>query len=146
MVDTDEGDFRIVKTDASETVRQVLYEGPSESLDISTDPRQQVIIPMSVATLREDDKLLIEYKTGTATSVDYGSSVVRIPIRRRNVRTGNVSESFLRHSNFASADVTVIANSWVKIGSYTIPAQEEIRLGQSIAENSRIYVSLVEAA
>ena len=146
MADTDEGDFRIVKTDASETVRQVLYEGPSESLDISTDPRQQVIIPMSRATLREDDKLLIEYKTGTATSVDYGNSVVRIPIRRRNVRTGNVSESFLRHSNFASADVTVIANSWVKIGSYTVPAQEEIRLGQSIAENSRLYVSLVEAA
>lgn len=146
MVDTDEGDFRIVKTDASETVRQVLYEGPSEMLDISTDPRQQVILPMSLASLREDDKLLIEYKTGTATSVDYGSSVVRIPIRRRNVRTGNVAESFLRHSNFASADVTVAANTWVKIGSYTVPAQEEIRIGQSIAENSRLYVSLVEAA
>ena len=146
MADTDEGDFRIVKTDASETVRQVLFEAASELLDISTDPRQQIIIAQSMASLREDDKLLIEYKTGTATSVDYGTSVVRIPIRRRNVRTGNVAESYLRHSDFASADVTVAAGSWIKIGSYTVPAQEEIRIGQSIAENSRIYVELVEAA
>lgn len=146
MVDTDEGDFRITKTDASETVREVLYEGPSEILDASTDPRQQPIVPMSLASLREDDKLLIEYKTTTATTVDYGLSTVRIPIRRRNVRTGNVAESYLRHGNFTSADVTVAANTWVKIGSYTVPAQEEIRLGQSIAENSRIYVALVENA
>ena len=146
MVASDEGDFRIVKTDASETVRQVLFEAASESLDISTDPRQQIIIPMSQATLREDDKLLIEYKTATATSIDFGTSVVRVPIRRRNVRTGNVADSFLRHANFASADVTVGANSWVKIGSYTIPAQEEVRIGQSIAENSRIYVSFTESA
>jgi len=146
MTDTDEGDFRITKTDASETVRQVLFEGPSEQLDVSTDPRQQIIVPMSLATLREDDKLLIEYKTGTATTVDYGNSTVRIPIRRRNVRTGNVADSYLRHSNFASADVSVGANSWVKIGSYTVPAQEEIRIGQAIAENSRIYVNLVETA
>jgi len=146
MADSDEGDFRIVKTDASETVRQVLFEAASELLDVSTDPRQQIIVPQSLATLREDDKLIIEYKTGTATSVDYGSSTVRIPIRRRNVRTGNVADSYLRHSNFASADVTVGANSWIKIGSYTIPAQEEVRIGQPIAENSRIYVTFVEAA
>jgi hypothetical protein len=146
MVDTDEGDFRIVKTDASETVRQVLFEAASELLDISEDPRQQIIVPMSMATLREDDKLLIEYKTATATTVDYGLSTVRVPIRRRNVRTGNVADSYLRHSNFASADTTVAANTWVKIGSYTIPAQEELRIGQAIAENSRIYVALVENA
>jgi hypothetical protein len=101
---------------------------------------------MSRASLREDDKILIEYKTGAATSVDYGLSTVRIPIRRRNVRTGNVADSFLRHSDFAAADAPVGANSWIKIGSYTIPAQEEVRVGQSIAENSRIYVDLVENA
>lgn len=146
MVATDAGDIRIVKTDASETVRQVLYETGSEIAVLGgSDPRLAPIVPMSQATLREDDKLLIEYKTGTATQVTGATSSARIPIRRRNVRTGNVAESFLRSSDvFAAGATTIAANAWVTIGSYTVPAQEEIRLGQSIAENSRLYFDLVE--
>jgi len=146
MVATDAGDLRIVKTDASETVRQVLYEGPSETLVLgATDPRLAPIVPMSQASFREDDKLLVEYKTGTASQVTGATSSIRIPIRRRNVRTGNIAESFLRSGDVFAAGATVIAaSSWIKIGSYTIPAQEELKLGQTIAENSRIYASLVE--
>jgi len=146
MVATDAGDIRIVKTDASETVRQVLYETGSEIAVLgATDPRLAPIVPMSIATLREDDKLLIEYRTGTASQVTGATSAARIPIRRRNVRTGNVAESFLRSSDvFAAGAVTIAANSWITIGSYTIPAQEEIRIGQTIAENSRLYFDLVE--
>jgi hypothetical protein len=146
MVATDAGDIRIVKTDASETVRQVLYETSSEIAVLGgSDPRLAPIVPQSLATLREDDKLLIEYKTGTATQITGATSSARIPIRRRNVRTGNVAESFLRSSDvFAAGATTIAANSWVKIGSYTIPAQEEIRIGQTIAENSRLYFDLVE--
>ena len=146
MVATDAGDIRIVKTDASETVRQVLYETGSEIAVLGeTDPRLAPIVPMSLAGLREDDKLLIEYKTGTASQVTGASSAARIPIRRRNVRTGNVAESFLRSSDVFAAGATVIAaSSWVTIGSYTVPAQEEIRIGQTIAENSRLYFKLVE--
>jgi len=146
MVATDAGDIRIVKTDASETVRQVLYETGSEIAVLgATDPRLSPIVPMSLAGLREDDKLLIEYKTGTASQVTGATSAARIPIRRRNVRTGNVAESFLRSSDvFAVGAVVIAASSWVTIGSYTIPAQEEIRIGQTIAENSRLYFNLVE--
>lgn len=146
MVATDAGDIRIVKTDASETVRQVLYETGSEIAVLgATDPRLAPIVPMSQAALREDDKLLIEYKTGTASQVTGATSSARIPIRRRNVRTGNVAESFLRSSDvFAAGAVTIAASSWITIGSYTVPAQEEIKIGQSIAENSRLYFDLVE--
>ena len=146
MVATDAGDIRIVKTDASETVRQVLYETGSEIAVLgATDPRLSPIVPMSLAGLREDDKLLIEYKTGTASQVTGATSAARIPIRRRNVRTGNVAESFLRSSDvFAAGAKVIAASSWVTIGSYTVPAQEEIRIGQTIAENSRLYFSLVE--
>jgi len=146
MVATDAGDIRIVKTDASETVRQVLYETGSEIAVLgASDPRLSPIVPMSLAGLREDDKLLIEYKTGTASQVTGASSAARIPIRRRNVRTGNVAESFLRSSDvFAAGAVVIAASSWVTIGSYTVPAQEEIRIGQTIAENSRLYFNLVE--
>ena len=146
MAATDAGDIRIVKTDASETVRQVLYETGSEIAVLGgSDPRLAPIVPMSQATLREDDKLLIEYKTGTATTLTGATSSARIPIRRRNVRTGNIAESFLRSSDvFAAGAVTIAASSWVKIGSHTVPAQEEIRIGQTIAENSRLYFDLVE--
>lgn len=146
MVATDAGDIRIVKTDASETVRVVLFETASEIAVLgATDPRLAPIVPMSQAGLREDDKILIEYRTGTATQVTGASSSCRIPIRKRNVRTGNVAESFLRSADvFAAGAVTVPANSWYKIGSYTVKAQEEIKIGQSIAENSKLFVDLVE--
>lgn len=146
MVATDAGDIRIVKTDASETVRQVLYETGSEIAVLgASDPRLAPIVPMSLAGLREDDKLLIEYKTGTASQITGASCSARIPIRRRNVRTGNVAESFLRATDIFAAGVTSIAaSSWITIGSYTVPAQEEVRIGQTIAENSRLYFNLVE--
>ena len=146
MVATDAGDIRIVKTDASETVRVVLYETASEIAVLGgSDPRLAPIVPMSQAALREDDKLLVEYKTGTATQVTGASSSARIPIRKRNVRTGNVAESFLRATDvFAAGAVTIPANSWFKIGSYTVKAQEEIKIGQSIAENSKLFFDLVE--
>jgi len=146
MVDTDEGDFRITRTDASETVREVLFSCATELLDISTDPRQKQIIPMSQAGLREDDKLKLELYVSTATTVDFGLSTIQIPVRIRNERTKSVFETFFRHANFASADVTVVAGKWVEIGSYTVKGQESVKLGHSIAENSRIYVALVESA
>jgi hypothetical protein len=146
MAATDAGDLRIVKTDSSETVRQVLYEGPSEALVLgASDPRLAPIVPMSLAGLREDDKLLIEYKTGTASQITGASCTVRLPIRKRNVRTGGIYETYLRATDLFAAGVCAIAAStWVTIGSYTVKAQEEVRLGQSVAENSRIYVNLVE--
>lgn len=146
MVDTDEGDFRIVRTDASETVREVLYSCATELLDISTDPRQKQIIGMSKAELRQDDKLKLELKVATATSVDYGLSSMQIPLRIRNERTKNVHETFFRHGDFITADVTVPAGKWVEIGSYTVKGQESLKIGHGIAENSRIYVNLVENA
>jgi len=146
MAATDAGDIRIVKTDASETVIVVLYETASEIAVLgATDPRLAPIVPMSQAGLREDDKLLVEYKTGTATTVTGATSSARIPIRKRNVRTGNVAESFLRATDvFAAGQIAVPANSWYKIGSYTVKAQEEIKVGQSIAENSKLFFDLVE--
>lgn len=146
MAATDAGDIRIVKTDASETVRVVLYETASEIAVLGkTDPRLAPIVPMSQATLREDDKLLIEYKTGTASQITGASCSARIPMRKRNVRTGNVAESFLRATDvFAAGVASIPANSWIKIGSYTVKAQEEIKIGQSIAENSKLFFDLVE--
>ena len=48
MTATDAGDIRIVKTDASETVRQVLYETASEIAALGgSDPRLAPIVPMS---------------------------------------------------------------------------------------------------
>jgi hypothetical protein len=145
MVATDAGKLRIVKTDASETVRQVLFEAHSSRLNVGTDPRTQIILPMSAASAREDDKILIEYFTGTASIAGTGDCTYVIPMRKRNVRTGNVADSVLTVSDVdLGADVTIPANRWTVIAAYTVNAQEEVKLGQSIAENSRIYIDLVE--
>ena len=149
MADTDEGELRIIFSDASETNKRLIMEAASEQLDISTDPRQQLIVPKSRDFLQEDDKILIEYSAMAASSVDYdaaeANTKVRIPVTIRNKRTGSIYERILRHPDFASADVTIsTANTWTQIGSYTVSAQEEVKIGWNIAENSRMYIKLVE--
>ena len=151
MAATDEGAVRIVFSDASETNKRVIQEYATEQLKVSTDPRQQQIVPKSVDFLQEDDKIILEMNLLAASSVDYAAAEtntkVRIPVTIRNKRTGNIFERILRHPDFASADVTIAAaNAWPVIGTYTISAQEEVKLGWNIAENSRIYATFVEAA
>lgn len=149
IVNTDEGSFRMVMSDASETNKRVVGEWATEQLDISTDPRQQIIMPKSKDMLEEDDKLILEVSLLAASNVDYTATEtftkMRIPVTIRNKRTGTVLERTLRHPDFASADVTVSsANVWTVIGTYTVSAQEQVKIGWNIAENSRIYVLMGE--
>ena len=149
LVNSDEGAIRLVFSDSSETEKRVIGEWATEQLDISTDPRQQIIMPKSKDMLEEDDKLILEVNLMAASNVDYGSAEawtkIRIPVTVRNKRTGTVFERILRHPDFASADVTIgTANVWQAIGTYTVSAQEQVKLGWNIAENSRIYALLAE--
>lgn len=144
IVNTDEGELRIIFSDASETNKRVIQQYSSEQLDVSTDPRQLQIVPKSVDLLMEDDKMILEYSAMAATNIDYTAAEawtkIRIPVTVRNKRTGTIFEKTLRHPDFASADVTISgANTFTVIGTYTVGAQEEVKLGWSIAENSRIY-------
>lgn len=144
IVNTDEGEIRIVFSDASETNKRVIMQASTEQLDVSTDPRQQLILAKSKDYLQEDDKMIMEMSAMAATSVDYTATEtftkIRVPVTIRNKRTGTVFEKILRHPDFASADVTIsTANQWTIIGTYTCGAQEEVKLGWNIAENSRLY-------
>jgi len=143
-VNTDEGELRIVFSDASETNKRVIQQYSSELLDVATDPRQLQIVPKSVDFLMEDDKMILEYSAMAATNIDYDAAEaftkIRIPVTIRNKRTGTIFEKTLRHPDFASADVTISsANVFTVIGTYTVGAQEEVKLGWNIAENSKIY-------
>lgn len=149
IVNTDEGAVRILFSDASETNRRVIAEFATEQLDQSTDPRQQVIIAKSVDMLEEDDKMIVEVNLMAASNVDYDSAEawtkMRVPVTVRNKRTGNVFERILRHPDFATADVTIaVASQWTRIGTYTVTAQEQVKLGWALAENSRLFVLLAE--
>ena len=149
MAATDEGSLRVVFSDASETNKRVIQEYATEQLKVSTDPRQQQIVAKSRDSLMEDDKLILEVNLLAASTIDYdaaeANTKVRIPVTIRNKRTGNVFERILRHPDFASGDITVsAANTWTVMGTYTVSAQEEVKLGWNIAENSRIYATLVE--
>lgn len=141
---SDEGDLRIIFSDASQSNRRQVFIAPSERLDIATDPQQQIIVPFGGETIHQDDLLIVEYKTGTASTADYGVSKVQIPITKLNKSTGQETPLFLRDSDIRSADVTLTASTWVTLGTYTVSAQEAVKLGQRIPDNSRIYIQLVE--
>lgn len=151
---SDEGEVRITFTDASEGNKQFIMEGSTERLRcrvaagaVEADARKYLIMPKSKAALEEDDKILIEFKPTVETEVDYGLSVIELPVTIRNKRTGAVYERTLRHGDFATGDVTAIpADKWTVLGTYVISAQEQVKLGWNIAENSRIYMKLEETA
>ncbi len=149
---SDEGEIRITFTDASEANKRFVMEASTERLrcraavsSVQADARKYLVLPKSAAALEEDDKILVEFKPVTATEVDLGLSVVEIPITIRNKRTGTIHERTLRHADLATGDVTdIAANKWTIIGTYTISAQEQVKLGWNIAQNSRILIHLEE--
>ncbi len=146
MTASDEGDVRIVFSDAQESRKVKMFEAATEILDANTTLQDQLIVPFSGETIHEDDLMKVEVKVGTASSADYGLSTVRIPITRRNKSTGIETATYLRDSDFRAADVTLTANTWVVLGTYTVSAQEDVKLGHRIPDNSRIYISFTENA
>ena len=148
-----EGDMRLKYADASLTRQDVVYgDVPTTKLDVSTDPRQQLVVPyQSGDPLKEDDLLIMTLKGLTAGTFDAGSTF-QIPVTIRNVTTGIVREAFLGVADFttmagAAIDTTDInyGTSLTDVTKYTVKAQEQVRLGHKFAENSRIYVALVVA-
>lgn len=141
-------------TDAGMSRQDIVY-GPISTikLDISTDPRQMLVVPyQSGAPLKEDDMLIIALAGLTAGTFDSGTSFY-IPATIRSVTTGIVRETFLELSDFttmagAAIDGTDISygTSMTDVMKYTVKAQEEMRLGHKFAENSRVYVALVLTA
>jgi len=145
MVASDEGDVRIIFSDASYMNRRIVWQGPTERLDGSALQSEQVIVPLSAETIHQDDLLIVEVKVGTASSADYGLSTIQIPITKLNKSTKQETPTYLRDSDIRAADIT-LATTWTVLGTYTISAQEAVKLGQRIPDNSRIYISFTENA
>lgn len=143
MVDSDEGDVRIRFSDASRSNMRKIWEGPTEQLDASALLTEQMIVPFSKETLHEDDILIVEVKVGTASSADYGNTKIRIPITKMSKSTGQETPTYLRDSDIRAADVT-LNTTWTELGTYTVSAQESLKLGHRIPDNSRIYMTFVE--
>lgn len=153
--DTAEGRVRLVFSDASQTEKRVIAEFATQTLDISTDPRQQLIVPMSAGFISEDDLLIMEfYPTAAAGDVatdpteSATHSLVRVPVTVKNVRTGNKYEKVLTSNDFntAATNYTCAINTWTAIGTVTVSAQEQMKVGFAIADNSRISIDLLTAA
>jgi len=148
-----EGKVELKYTDASMTRVDTVFGAPTVKLDISTDPRQQLIVPyQSGAPLKEDDILIVAIKGKTAGTFDSGTSC-QIPVTIRNVTTGIVREDFLELSDLRTMAGAVIDGTDITYGTsmtncmkYTVGAQEQVRLGHKFAENSRIYMALVLTA
>ena len=149
-----EGKLQLKYTDAGMSRQDVVY-GPVSTikLDISTDPRQQLVVPyQSGQPLKEDDMLIMALEGLTAGTFDSGTTWY-IPVTIRSVTTGIVRETFLEVSDFKTMAGAAIGSDDISYGTsmtdvvkYTVKAQEEMRLGHKFAENSRIYVVLVLTA
>lgn len=153
--DSAEGRIRLVFSDASQTEKCVIAEFASQVLDISTDPRQMPIVPMSAGLISEDDLLIMEFMpvsgagdVATDPTESATHSLVRIPVTVKNVRTGNKYEKMLTSADFnaAATNYTCAQNAWTVIGTVTVSAQEQLKLGYAIADNSRIMIDLLTAA
>lgn len=154
--DSAEGRLRLIFSDASQTEKRVIQEYNTFVLDVSTDPRQQPIVPQSAGTIGEDDLLIMEYMP-TAGTGDVATdptesathTLVQIPVTIRNVRTGNVYEKMLTSYDFNSSATNytgIAAGTWSAIGTVTVSAQEQMKLGFAVADNSRIKVDLLTSA
>jgi len=153
--------YRLVITDASKTKRVVVWEGHSSLFNpvnaaaasnpaFESDMQKMPIIPKGVGgVLREDDYLLLEAKDDGSTQSQIATAAaatfrLRIPITVRNRRTGIVTERVLGvadmnlTTDFNAADMS--ATFYREIGYWQVPAQNEAKVGLSIAHNSRILI------
>lgn len=146
MTAADEGTLRIRFTDANRGVMTKVFESRSEVLDVSTDPRQQLLVAMAGVTLGQDDLVILEYNADTTTEIDFGLSTIRIPVTILSTATGQKTATYLTHSDFVEADVTLTADTWIEVGAFVVPAQQKLKIGHEIPDNSRIYVSILETA
>lgn len=147
-----EGKIRLTYTDASMTRQDVVLEADTVLADISTDPRQKIIVGYIKSNpLKEDDMLLMSIQGLTAGDFDSGSTF-QIPVTIRNVTTGIVRETMLTVSDFTDMSGAAIGatnidygTNFTAVAKYTVKAQEQLKLGYRMAENSRLYVALVVA-
>lgn len=105
------------------------------------------VLPFAVGRiLKEDDIISISEKAIAADTLDYDdmNDCVSIPITRLIKPTGQIIEDILEVNDMElSAAPTTVAAKWVEILKYSIPAQQEIKLGQRYpadAPNSHILI------
>lgn len=144
MTATGAGAYQLAYSDASGTRIDVVF-GPvrSEALSVSTDPRQQLVVPYQAGQpLRENDKLLFQGKTDSASTID-NTTTMRIPVTIKNMKTGIERETYLTAADFGftTTDVTTSSTAYTTLGTYTVSAQEALKLGHKTAANSVVYIS-----
>jgi hypothetical protein len=140
------GSIRIVMADASGTRRDVVFGGVrTELLALgATDPRQSLYVPAGGSTIEEDDVLTMDILGDAATAFD-SVSVIRVPVRIQNKKTGVTRETYLVSTDggmTTTNDTTPVVGTWTQFWKYTVNAQERLRLGHTNAVNSRIYMAL----
>lgn len=145
-----EGKIYLEYHDSQSQNPRTLFTLDTVEADLSTDITKQKVMPFfrDVPSLKQDDLFVVALKGNTAGTADEGSTV-RIPIMRKNTATGIWTPDTLSMNDLigfdGQANTVNIAYGTAKtpVWKYVVKAQEEIVLGQAIAENSKAYVALV---
>lgn len=105
------------------------------------------VLPYGIGrTLVEDDILSISLSGVAADTLGYDdmNDSVFIPITRKILVTGQIIEDVLEVNDMElAAAPTSVAGKWVEILKYTVPAQQQIKLGQKYpadAPNSHVCI------
>jgi len=135
-------EIRLAYSDAGESIVNEVLTAPGTRTNPggttpTTDPRQLPIVPKTGDFVAEDDKIILYAKPVSTTNFDTNSEL-EIPASIQNIKTGVIRPVVLARSDFFSSDQTMTVAVWNRIGAYTIGAQERVKIGQDIAENSRI--------
>lgn len=145
------GNLNLYFADASKSRKDFIWgETTARLAASSSDPRIQPLVPFSNATLKEDDIMIVAVKADAQGSIDSGTTL-QIPVTIKNVTTGVERATFLRTPDFTTmagaaidtTDITTNGTAETDMVKYTVKAQERVKLGHRIAENSRAYASLV---
>ena len=108
-----------------------------------SDPRKLPIVQKTKKALGEDSKILIEVKNSVADVFDNGDNdaeeALRIPITILDTETGDIEETFLRSKDCTGGDTTCIVDEWTKLLTYTVKAQNRVKIGHGIAEDSKLF-------
>jgi len=143
--------LRIYYTDAAESRMDQVFEASGSELNPELkayneafDPRLLPIVPKTTDGIYEDDKLLIMGYFDSTGTIDVSDTRILLPVSVKNIKTGVVSERTLKTADLlGTSDITISsASTWTRLGAYTVSAQEGLKIGRRIAENSRMQVSL----
>jgi|GEM_PF-3188263 len=157
------GELRIMKQNAEGTQMTQIWRGYTHDFPVFNQAGteyyknwrrgDQPHMLASQITMRQDDKLILEFKAFATDIIESEESLIIIPCRFRDTSSGVISNKSLTGDVLIATgtttfgqkdttDITCTASVWTTVGYYKIPAQTELKFGNNVPSVGKMYVYL----